>query len=208
MINMKEKKPQKERESHGVQLLLRAVVRDSEGRVISDTGRKPSRSFVIQFLEYVYWKFSSPAAVQDATDILNAEEEIYGGDLRSATEYFRVKAAVNEDAYGVVIGTGDTAADNEDYKLETKIAEGTGAGQMTHGQSVVEDTGEVGANVDLDIVRIFTNFSGATITVKEAGIYVYSNTHHHCIVRDVLPAAIDVVDKCSLTIYYTFRTAV
>lgn len=199
----------KEKKTHGVQLLIRAVVRDPDGKIISDTGRKPSRSFVIQFLEFIYGLFSAPASLT-ATATDGSEDLIYNR-AGTASVQLRINAPVNIDTHGLVVGTGDTAETNTDYKLETQLTEGVGAGNITHGAVVVETTAEVGANVDLETKRAFTNSTGSTITVKEAGIYVGYGTplyQFHCIIRDVLAASIEVPDKCSLTIFYTLRTTV
>jgi len=194
-------------------------VRDPEGKIISDTGEKPSRSFVIQFLEFLYGIFRGTTTSATATD--GTEDSIvltysapYWIDSQA---HFRVDAPINTSLYGIVVGTNDgvVAESNTDYALDTQIAHGSGAGQMTHGASVVGATGVVGANVDLILTRAFTNNSGSAISdVKEAGIYVrywYSfvpaTYYYHCIVRDVF-TAIEVPDKCSLTIYYTVRTTV
>lgn len=199
---MKKKKP------HGVHLLIRAIVRDPDGKVIQDTGEKPAKSFVIQFLEYIYYLFNAPASAK-ATDKLGAEQDIYIDDVEMY-RFFRVRAGINNSTYGIVVGTGDTAEDNADYKLATQLLEGSTAGKITHGATTSVTTAVVGANVDLELKRSFTNNTGSTITVKEAGIYVnnYWANYYHCIVRDVLGAPIEILDKFSLTIYYTLRTTV
>jgi len=206
---MKGRKTQKEKKSHGVQLLLRAVVRDPDGKVITDTGRKPSKCFVIQFLEFLYfWFQGTNAGMQTATQIHGTEDNFYWAGRGNL---IRLKAPVNEGLYGIVVGTGDTAATNVDYKLDAKIAEGAGAGQITHGVTIAGITAVVGANVDLETKRAFTNNSGSTITVKEAGFYSEQNLFgdpQFCMVRDVQSPAIEVQNRCSLTIYYTFRTTV
>lgn len=196
----------KEKKAHGVQLLIRAVVRDPDGKVISDTGRKPAKSFLIQFLEFVSGLFYYTSTL-NATAVDGTEDPIYI-PANDGDTHFRVDGGVHVGTHGIVVGTGETAPTNTDYKLETKIAEGTGAGQLTHNATTVETTEVVGANVDLLVVRAFTNGSGSTITVEEAGLYTYSAGSYHCIIRDILAGGVDVPDKCSLTIIYTLRTTV
>jgi len=195
----------KKNKTHGVQLLLRAVVTDPDGKVISDTGEKPAQSFLIQFLELVFLWFRGSLGKQSATQIDGTEDYIYWGE---GAAYVWFPADANDGSRGVVIGTGDTAVTNTDYKLENKIAEGSGATQMTHGAVTVNTTGVVGANVDLLITRSFTNNSGGAITVKEAGFYVEIDIPtvypFFCMTRDTLSAP--VPDKCSLTLHYTLRT--
>lgn len=195
-----------EKKANGIQLLLRVVVRDPDGKVISDTGRKPAKSFLIQFLEFIHGLFSTISRDATATD--GTEDAIYSY-LQECSENFRVDAPANNENYGIVVGTGFTAEDNEDHQLETQIAEGTGAGQLTHGTTTVNTAAVVGANVDLEVTRTFTNGSGNTITVKEAGMYTADySPHYHCIIRDVLGAEVGVPDKCGLSVTYTLRTTV
>lgn len=195
---------------NGVQLLIRAVVRDPEGKVLSDTGRKPAKSFVIQFLEFInpLFQTSNNAHVNVATTS-GGDGAIYM-DEDASSFLLILLAGINVDDYGIVVGTGDTAVDNEDYALDVQLTEGTGAGNITHGAQIVETTALVNANVDLETKRPFTNNTGSSITVKEAGIYVKCShyIYYICIVRDVLETPIEVPDKCSLTVYYTLRTTV
>jgi len=203
----------KEKKANGVQLLLRAVVKDPDGKILSDTGQKPAKSFLIQFLEFFRCLFDG--INEAATDVFGAEEYIYNqGGSYQADKVFLANAPINDSDAGIVVGIGDTAETNTDHKLETQLTEGIGAGNITHGEVVIETTAVVGANVDLEAKRSFPNNTGETITVKEAGIYSRiirptAPNKFHCIIRDVLDApGIDVPDMCSLTVYYTFRTTV
>lgn len=197
-----------EKKSHGIQLLIQTVVKEPGGKVISDTGQKPAKSFVIQFLEFIYGIAKAVGNVT-ATDVNGAEENLYFA-TGLANIHLRIDAPVNNSDYGIVIGTGDTGETNTNYKLETQLTEGVGAGNITHGAMDKVATAEVGANVDLELKRSFINNTGSAILVKEAGIYTkfVSTLKYHCIIRDVLPAPVNVPDKCSLTVYYTLRTTV
>ena len=195
---------------HGVQLLLRCVVRDPDGKIITDTGEKPAKSFLIQFLEILY-AIAAIAVTRNATAIDGTEDPMYYYTY-PADDHFRIDGAVNSAIKGIVVGTGDTAETNTDYKLDTKLTEGATVGKITHGVVTVGTPAVVGANVDLEVKRSFTNNTGSAIIVKEAGIQAkYTGTgaaQPHLIVRDVLAASVEVPDKCSLTIYYTIRTTV
>lgn len=199
----------KEKKAHGVQLLIRCIVRDPDGKVIRDTGEKKAKSFVIQFLEFLYGMLNAPATVM-ATATDGTEQEIYDAS-DSPDRHMRVDGGINNDLMGIVVGTGDTAETNTDYALDTQIEDGTGAGQLVHGSCTIGAVAVVGANVDMQVTRTFTNGSGDTITVTEAGIYArqaYSAWKYHCLIRDVLPAGIDVPNLCSISIIYTLRTTV
>jgi hypothetical protein len=71
----------------------------------------------------------------------------------------------------IVAGTGTTPPANIDYKIETKIAQGSAVAQLQHGATACSAANINGANVDMVISRIFINGSGGTITLKEIGIY-------------------------------------
>lgn len=199
----------KEKKAAGVQLLIRAVVRDPEGKVIKDTGQGPARSFVLQFLQWIGAVFDSLGT--QVTDVNGVNKYIYH-PIRDNYEMNTILSLGNASLYGTVVGTGDTAADNTDYALEAQIVEGAEAGELTHGAQAIEAVAVVGSNVDLELKRSFTNNSGDTITVKEAGIYCRSKQNgtqgYHMLVRDVLGGGAEVPDKCSLTVYYTLRTTV
>lgn len=203
----------KEKKSHGVQLLLRMVVKDPDGKVLSDTGQKPSKSFIIQFLELIGAFFDG--VTTSATDTSGAASLIYHKDAYALYTIARAGAALNVSLYGVQVGTGDTPEDNEDHKLDTQLTEGVGAGNITHGATVIGVAAVVGPNVDVEIKRAFINNTGSTITVKEAGLAIrYGepavpvSLKYHLIIRDVLPASIDIPDRCGLAVYYTARTTV
>lgn len=193
------------KKGNGVQLLIRAVVRDPDGKLISDTGQKPSRSYVIQFLEFIY--ALGPGINRSATCTTGTEGSYYYGGATSMSHFY-LNAPVYEATYGIVIGTDDTAVTNDNFKLAAQLTEGTGAGNITHNVMIVGAAAVVGANVDLVFKRAFTNSTGSTIIVKEAGAYVPYSTNRFCIIRDILAGGVEVPDKCSLTIIYTARTTV
>lgn len=195
---MKEK-----RKASGIQLLIRSIVKDPDGNVVSDSGDRPARSFTLQFLEFIQAMFTG--VTKDATTIDNAEEKIWYniGDIFSwgflASTYF--------DDVGIVVGTGDTAPTNTDYKLETRLTHGVGAGDISHGTMDIGSAAEVGPNVDLPLRRAFTNLTGSSIVVKEAGIYLRNVSFIHCIARDLVVGG-TLPNLYSLTIIYTVRTTV
>jgi len=204
VIEMKEKKKEK---THGIQLLIRAVVRDPDGKVISDTGQKPARSFVIQFLEFLYFMFvDGNGGGREATTTGGAEENIYFTTNAYIT-LFRADAAINDNSKGVVLGTGEAAVTNEDYNLGSKIGAGSGAGQFIYEAHDIGTAAVVGPNVDLVLKRSFINNSGSSITVKEAGVLTrYGTAQQFLIIRDLL--TVPVPDMYGLTITYTLRTTV
>jgi len=191
-----------------IETYYRILKHDPEGRLVKDTGLLPSHSYVIQFLEFFEGVWS--VTDKNATDVTGAESVLVDvSDNFSGFMY--VNAGAGVDTHGVVVGTnaGTTAEDNENFALDTKIADGAGGGQLGYQAVTFVATRVVGPNVDLDISRVFVNTSGGTITVKEIGIIGLNamDTKYHLHLRDVVSD--EPVDNAeSLTVVYVLRTTV
>jgi len=186
----------------------RILKHDPKGKLVSDTGLMPSHSYVIQFLELIESLFKT--IDKTATDVAGAETVLMDiSDIMNTKG--RADAIVGDDTYGIVVGTnaGTTAEDNENYALDTKIADGGGGGQLNYQAVTFVAPAVDGANVDFDITRVFANTSGGPITVKEIGIICKNSTDtkYHLLLRDVVADEV-VGDGLSLTVVYTLRTTV
>jgi hypothetical protein len=119
-----------------------------------------------------------------------------------------IMADVNEGDYGLVIGTSDTANTKDTYAMGGVIAHGSGSGQMLYGGTTIENpTNPSGNDWVFRIIRIFTNNSGASITVKEIGIIAKSQdpiptVRYFLIARDVISAGVTVPNGSTLTVRY------
>jgi hypothetical protein len=113
------------------------------------------------------------------------------------------------DNYGILVGSDDTAVDIQDYSLNTKIAHGTGAGQLQYGAETY-DYGGSDPNKYAKILRTFTNGSGNDVTVKEVGLAVYprtnSTSYYVLITRDILPSPVTIVDGDNMPVEIYLRT--
>lgn len=117
------------------------------------------------------------------------------------------------DKIGVIIGSDDTAVDPDNYSLNTQIRSGDTTGKILYCGTGVhsltyEDTGDTGS---FKILGIFKNISGASIDVKEVGIYACgdadTNTHiNFCILRDVI-STIALANSEYLEVEYTISIA-
>lgn len=119
---------------------------------------------------------------------------------------------------GIAVGTSDTAFSVEDYKLDSIVTHGVGAGQLSYGATVVGGGSGVAvydAGVwTMTISRTFNNGSGDTITVKEIGLmygttsgsntwfYGSSGSQQFMLARDVLGSPVDVPYGAQLTVTY------
>lgn len=93
---------------------------------------------------------------------------------------YSVRAAAGSSNYGIIVGTGNANVDWEnDYNLTTPIVHGNGAGQLYH-SACADDPSRYKAPYTSGTSRIvewwrdFTNNSGNSITVNEAGVACYS----------------------------------
>ncbi len=117
-----------------------------------------------------------------------------------------VTAGAGTSAWGIVVGSGTNAEDNTDIALQTKIGHGVGAGQLQYGPHSYRSTRIVGANVDFEMSRFFTNASGGNVTINEIGIYGYTS-YYFCLMRDIVGALVLADGEVAL-VTYIIRTTV
>jgi hypothetical protein len=116
-------------------------------------------------------------------------------------------APIGETSAGIVVGSADTPVSIGQYMLVTLIGHGTGSGQLQYGATTVEALSK-NATWQFRMIRTFTNGSGATVTVREIGIYVrlgYSASpyYYSCMfARDVPASPINVPAGSTLTLRY------
>lgn len=149
---------------------------DAKGHPISR--KRLCRSFVKQFLQLLEsmtaHAYGSSSDLVSITDTSNAAKSIIvtgGAALATAYAYnrFASEASSGITTYGLLVGTGNTAPTVSNYAMETLIANGTGAGQLSYGATAVGAATPSGSNVILAIARSFTNGTANPITVLEIG---------------------------------------
>lgn len=181
------------------ELWYSVVVRDRNGKVLSRERRR-SRSFLKQWNQLVYVHMAQAALTIKDT----------GGTNRSVTVAetdFAMDAAANNANYGIRVGTGSTPVDVSDYKMNTPIAEGGGAGQMNHLVCTVTSPTVAAPSCYFVVSRVIVNNSGGLITVTEGGVYsqMGPTPYYCCLTRDVFAASQDVPDGGSITINWTLQ---
>jgi hypothetical protein len=108
---------------------------------------------------------------------------------------------------GIVVGSSDAPVSIGQFTLQSQIAHGTGSGQLQYGATTVESLAK-NSSWYFRIVRTFTNGSGATVTVREIGLYVRlgmstSPYFYSCMLaRDVPASPINVPAGSTLTFRY------
>jgi len=185
-------------------------VHDNEGNIVSDTGPRRSHSFLFQFLQILYTVIYAAGDIAGGKDTGGTASTVDFSAL--VNNYVMACNAGAASAYGIVVGTGVGVEDNMNYALGTAIAHGVGAGQLQYEAHAWTAPAVVGANVDFEMRRTFTNGSGGSITVEEIAVYartkkVTSVSTLFCILRD-LTGGVAVADTYTLSVKYTLRTTV
>lgn len=92
-----------------------------------------------------------------------------------------INAASGVTDYGIVVGTSSSAMNPNSYSLGSQIGHGTGSGQLLYSNVTVAESISSRANLIVSNKarytpqRVFTNLSGAPITVREIGIIIQND---------------------------------
>jgi hypothetical protein len=110
--------------------------------------------------------------------------------------------------WGIVVGTGSTAFDIEQYDLATRILNGNTSGKLYYNASVVNSTTYAPVSKTWTVVgsRIFNNNSGGSIVVAETGLMpttIGSVSQGWLFERSLLSPTVTVPDAAQLTVTYT-----
>jgi hypothetical protein len=216
-------------------------VRDREGRIVG-RGRHEMRSFLNNYLKILEGEMKAiggaaltvyNTTVASATVINTAGSSVaawteryafydtsYGGAYGGGVP-FAVEAPDNDDSYGIVVGTGTLGLSLDQYAPASKIAHGTGSGQLDYGVSTYEDLGlDTGVSPPVyrfRVMRTFSNLSGAAININEVCIVARNywktlgsvvNDVKFLIARDVLPSTYTVPNGGSATVTVIFEVVV
>jgi hypothetical protein len=215
---------------------IEVEVRDREGRIVG-RGRHEMRSFLnnlLRILEGVMKAVggaalgyggtaASTTVINTAGSSTSAWTEAYLGSSGSTGGGvpFAVNASDNDDSYGIVVGSGTVGIALDQYAPASKIAHGTGSGQLDYGVSSYEDLGlDTGVSPPVyrfRFLRTFSNLSGAAININEVCIIARSywkdfggvrNDVKYMIARDVLPSTYTVPNGGSATVAVTVEVVV
>jgi hypothetical protein len=188
-------------------------VRDKNGKLI-EKGKFPAKSWVgniVGLLSAIIstWtgvgSYYAASTRSDLTDISGTARSILLGTGGSVT--LGGCAPAGDTSAGIVVGSSDTPVSLSQYSLGALIPHGTGSGQLTYGTTNVETLSKDTTWL-FRVVRTFTNGSGASVTVREIGLYVRlgmgaSPYYYSCMfARDVPTSAISVPAGSTLTIRY------
>ena len=155
----------------------------------------PCDSLLRQFQQYWYARLTPKTEV--VTDTGGSGRTVGSDDSQAVT------AAVTNDNYGILVGSNNTAVVIDDYGLNTKIAHGSGAGELEYGLTIVTNN-ETASEDYVMVSRIFTNTSGGDVTVREAGLCTLATPYYFLIAREVITEQV-LANTETLTINYKIK---
>lgn len=203
-------------EGHKIGMEYEIEIRDRHGKLISKT-KGEAKSWLWNFMAWLREWFAlnyglvPTYSINDITGTgrtfpTSASKIIYdnGGYINGDS---------GDENEGIVVGSSDVAVQYDDYALGSKIAHGTGAGQLVYNAQSLENLQYSGGVISFRVTRTFTNNSGSSVDVKEIGMYMrqLDNTgtaRNICVARDVLASPQSVPDGATLTVRYTISVTV
>lgn len=195
-----------------IELYKQITVRNPKGEIVSDTGLQPAHSFVKGFLQIIQMMWTN-------VEVPRCEMKSTQGVLFTITADtdwnitgipFSLNIDTTTDEFGILVGNGVAAEDNEDWHLSNKITHGTGVDELEYGTSDYDTNYiTVGAYLTWSAWRTFTNNSAAPVEVKEIGAACLQETtpeYALLILRDLLAPTVTVPIGNTMTVKYTIRT--
>lgn len=168
----------------------RQVFMDNGRDLIFDSGLERMHSVNRNYYNWVF-SFANIKALSDATPFgtayLNLMDtgntirydaddlaSIFGADPDSRSALYGVLATAGTDTLGLIIGTGNTAEDFEDYTIETLTPNGSGAGppiEFDYSQSELHSVTNSTLTLKDTRIRDFNNNSGSSEDIEEVAEY-------------------------------------
>ena len=154
------------------------------------------KSFLKQFMQFMEialchnYGGGSTTNILDTSNTLRTISAWYGIDCFYTYKFLGTLAELTNANYGIVVGTGVNAVTTSDYALQTPIANGAGAGQLSYGLTGYVGTVTLPGSCTLQLTRTFINNSGGDITVKEIALVCASGNTvavecYFCLTRDL-----------------------
>jgi hypothetical protein len=184
-------------------------VRDKNGKLLQK-GKFPAKSWVgniIRLLNALWniwagatsvstYYYATPAVLLDTSNTARALQIVSG-----ASGNYGGAAPAGDTSAGILVGTSDTPVSLAQYNLLGLITHGTGSGQLSYGATGVENL-TIDSTYYFRIIRTFTNNSGASITVREIGLFLKPAGNSYMFARDVPTSPITVPAGSTLTLRY------
>lgn len=202
---------------HPLEAYWEIEVRDANGKLL--TFRKfKAKSWLPQFMGLLKGQFAVPFGVVDGGNVpvtdTSGTVRYMPGIGNAYTCYMHINAGDGVADYGPVVGSSDTPNAINTYTMGAIIPHGNASGQLYYGATTIENPqNPSGTNYWIfRIIRVFSNNSGGSITVKEIGLIVKafdsnSDTRYFLIARDVI-SPVTVPSGATLTVRYIPRITV
>lgn len=183
-------------------------VRDKNGVLVFDDtqrGHSWTRNFYNIF--HTFPASFTPTGSTYGAGYLSSKQT--GGTVTNPTlsgAAVHMKGLVNNAAYGIVAGTGNTAFSVEQNALAAIVGHGSGTGQLVYAAdatpAAVYTSGTKSWVATLS--RVLNNNSGGSITIKETGLYgrESSASTNFMLERSVLDPTVDVANGAQLKVTY------
>jgi len=186
-------------DQYGAFLTIEGVVFDPKtGREVEKIPPRPANTFVQNWIKWLYIVFSQSGGLAGVIDVTNASRT-----PASTNTPFRIEAAAGATNYGIVIGNqvGPAAVTLSDYKLQSQVVT-----NITHGVMSFSLNAPDGTHYQVIAQRTFTNNTGSTLSITEAGIYSYYAGTGNIWCLDHTLISISVGNTLATTLYYTWTT--
>lgn len=141
---------------HEIELIHRNALGD-----IINVKTIPFRSFTTNWAIFQYQNWSNATCTYLNTAGASGTENLV--DMYLDCKY-------NNDYGGIQVGRSSSSPTVADYGLTTKIANGVGTNQLDYSATVFEAPTYVAPYYSMTLRRVFTNYSGADVTVREVGL--------------------------------------
>ena len=180
-------------------LSYEVILKDKHGKLLAHL-KQPARSWLKQWSQLIYGGMYGVA--QSVPDINGV------GRTQSVTyDLLNVAGLAGNANLGVVVGSGTDPVTINDYRLQSQVAHGAGAGQLIHQSTeIIYPPSVSGAECYFQVKRIFINGSGGIVSVNEIGVYgAITSSYPACIIRDVLVGTVNIPDGGSMTVIYRVK---
>jgi len=180
-------------------LYYEVIVKDRYGKLLAHL-KQPARSWLKQWNQLIYGGMSGVAqSVLDTNGINRTQSVTY--------DLLNILGLAGNASLGVVAGSGTDLVTINDYRLQSQVAHGVGAGQLAYqATEIIYPPSRSGPECSFQVKRIFVNGSGGVISVNEIGVYgAITSSYPACIIRDVLVGTVNIPDGGSMTVIYRVK---
>jgi len=173
-----------------IKIEIRAELRDPQGKLIKRYPWKKANSLLKQFIQILMVQMSTVA--QNTTDTGGVERS-----LTISSQNFNSAGAAALTTNGVVVGSGTTPVSMTDTKLQTQVT--TNVAHSAHSLAVENPDASTWR---VYIARVFTNNTGATLQIREVGLYCFGAGSTWNFAIDHTLYSVDVPNGVGVTITY------